>query len=106
MAATDPDVARARLRRHLLSMSGRGSRLHGAVRILLRPWLLPLRLLLGLLLVLCGLVSFLPVLGFWMLPLGIILIAIDAPFLAPVVANLLTRARWWWRRRRRSSTSA
>lgn len=105
MAATDPQIARTRLRRHLLSLSGPGSRRHGVVRALLRPYLWPVRLVLAALLVLGGLLSFLPVLGIWMLPLGIILLAIDAPFLAPVVAKYVTRARWWWRRRRRGRRS-
>jgi hypothetical protein len=35
----------------------------------------------GLLFILGGLLSFLPVLGLWMLPLGLMLIAYDVPFL-------------------------
>ncbi len=36
-----------------------------------------LRLLLGILLILGGLVGFLPVVGFWMIPLGIAVAALD-----------------------------
>ncbi|TCL08989.1 hypothetical protein BXY66_1031 [Shimia isoporae] len=32
---------------------------------------------LGVLLILCGLVGFLPVVGFWMLPLGVTIVAMD-----------------------------
>lgn len=39
----------------------------------------PLRLALGLLLVLFGLLGFLPVLGFWMIPLGVIVLSVDSP---------------------------
>ncbi len=52
-----------------------------------------LRSLLGLLLVAGGLVGFLPVLGFWMIPLGILVIALDVK---PLVRNIRK-----WRRRRR-----
>ena len=44
------------------------------------------RIVIGILLILCGLVGFLPVLGFWMIPLGLIVLSIDLP---------------WVRRRRR-----
>ncbi|MFD0908289.1 hypothetical protein [Ruegeria arenilitoris] len=42
----------------------------------------------GLLLIVAGVFGFLPVLGFWMIPLGIMVAAMDV--------NLLRR---WWRRR-------
>jgi hypothetical protein len=38
-----------------------------------------LRTLLGIPLILAGFVGFLPILGFWMLPLGAALIALDVP---------------------------
>jgi len=37
------------------------------------------RTLLGLLLVIGGMLGFLPVLGFWMIPVGLVLIALDVP---------------------------
>ena len=47
------------------------------------------RLVIGLLLILGGVFSFLPVLGVWMLPLGLLLIAQDVPFLQkPLVAAI------------------
>jgi purine-cytosine permease-like protein len=38
-----------------------------------------LRVLLGLLLVIGGLLGFLPILGYWMLPLGLLILSIDFP---------------------------
>jgi hypothetical protein len=65
------------------------------------------RLPAGLLLVAGGLAGFLPVLGFWMVPLGLLLLAKDIAVLRrPVLwfVSWLQRA-WerleaWWRRRR------
>lgn len=36
-----------------------------------------------------GVVGFLPVLGFWMIPLGLALLALDVPFLRSPLARLL-----------------
>lgn len=52
-------------------------------------------------LILGGLFSVLPVLGLWMLPLGLILLALDVPHLQRPVAAALIRFRHWRRRRRR-----
>ena len=52
-----------------------------------------LRLLLGVVLMAGGVLGFLPVLGFWMLPLGLILLAIDLPLLRPGVGALIVRGR-------------
>jgi len=56
------------------------------------------RIMLGSGLVLGGLLSFLPILGLWMLPLGIMVLSVDF--------HALRRARrrfdsWWGRRRRK-----
>lgn len=47
------------------------------------------RIPMAILLVLGGFVGFLPVLGFWMLPLGLAIIALDVPFLRAPLAGLL-----------------
>ncbi len=63
-----------------------------------------IRIPLGILLVIGGIFSFLPVLGIWMLPLGLLLLAIDLPFLqAPVNWSLVRGQRKWtmFRRSRR-----
>lgn len=52
-----------------------------------------LRLPLGLLLIAGGFLGFLPVLGFWMVPLGLLLIAIDVPALRAPVSSALVVAR-------------
>jgi len=79
----------------------------GAKGMLLRlrsnRWL-PVRLPLALLLILGGIFAFLPVLGVWMLPLGLLFLAVDVPFLRGPISALVIRgrllARRWARRRR------
>ena len=65
-----------------------------------RPGML-LRLPLALLLLIGGLLGFLPVLGFWMIPLGLMVLAIDLPVLRPVVTTTIIRVRRWWQTRGR-----
>lgn len=64
------------------------------------------RLPAAVLLVLGGVFSFLPFLGLWMLPLGLMLLAIDIPHLrspvSSVIVRLRSRTRRWRRRLRRS----
>jgi hypothetical protein len=55
-----------------------------------------LRIAIGVLLVLGGIVGFLPVLGFWMVPLGLVVLSIDIAY----VRRLRRRATVWWGRRR------
>ena len=52
-----------------------------------------LRIPLALILILGGLVSFLPVLGVWMLPLGLLLLAVDIPVLRGPISSFLIRLR-------------
>ena len=56
----------------------------------------PLRIALGIALCLGGLLGFLPILGFWMVPLGLMVLSID---LAPV-RRLCRRVALWWGRRK------
>jgi hypothetical protein len=59
------------------------------------------RVPLALLLIVGGVAGFLPVLGFWMIPLGLLLLAQDVPFLQVPILRLLTwLERKWikWRR--------
>lgn len=62
-----------------------------------------LRIPLGFLLVLAGIFSFLPLLGVWMLPLGLLLLAQDLPFLRRPTRQVLVwlERRWIYRKRRR-----
>ncbi|HYC04027.1 MAG TPA: hypothetical protein VED40_12065 [Azospirillaceae bacterium] len=48
-----------------------------------------------------GFLGFLPVLGFWMVPVGIVLLAIDLPFLRRPTGRGLVRGHWMWRQLRR-----
>jgi hypothetical protein len=54
------------------------------------------RIPLAIVLVLAGFVGFLPVLGFWMIPLGLALVAQDVPFLRPPLIRFLAwiERRW------------
>ena len=60
-----------------------------AVRWLRRPEAILVRIPVAIVLVLGGFLSFLPILGIWMLPLGLVLIAQDVPFLRPPMARML-----------------
>ncbi|MEO7198894.1 MAG: hypothetical protein ABIY56_01615, partial [Dokdonella sp.] len=56
------------------------------------------RIPVGVLLVVGGIFSLLPVLGIWMLPLGVMLLALDLPFLQrPVCRALVWVERRWVR---------
>jgi hypothetical protein len=50
-----------------------------------------------------GVFSFLPMLGLWMLPLGMMLLAVDVPLIRPTVSATFIRARrrlsLFWRQR-------
>ena len=70
-----------------------------------RPGML-FRLPVAIFLVICGILGFLPVLGFWMLPLGLLLLAIDLPALRPVVTMTIIRFRRWRQTRRRKPPAA
>ena len=61
-----------------------------------------LRIPVAVLLVAGGIFSFLPILGIWMLPLGLMLLAVDVPWLqGPISAAIIFGERWWQVRRRR-----
>jgi hypothetical protein len=67
-----------------------------------------LRVPAALLLMIGGLFSVLPVLGLWMLPLGLMLLAVDVPQIQPAVSNTMIRVRRQvarWRRGSGNSTS-
>jgi fatty acid desaturase len=62
----------------------------------------------ALLLIAGGFVGFLPVLGFWMVPLGLLLLALDIPILRAPMLKLLEwlERQWktlkaWWRSRKK-----
>lgn len=66
-----------------------------------------IRLVLGIMFICASFFWFLPVIGIELLPLGLLLIAIDVPFLRKPIARMViwivakwTALRDWWRRRR------
>jgi hypothetical protein len=79
--------------------------LRGPMSTLRRNSWFPIRFPLALLLIAGGLLSFLPVLGIWMLPFGLLLLAVDLPVLrGPISVFLIRGRRWakrWFRRWRR-----
>lgn len=91
MSRTDRRFARQidRMQRSLPRLGG-----------LLRPGSV-VRVPAAVLLILGGLLGFLPVLGFWMLPLGLLLLAVDLPVLRPIAASGAVRVRHWGRALRR-----
>jgi hypothetical protein len=60
------------------------------------------RIPLAALLILGGIFSFLPVLGLWMLPLGLLLFAQDVPMLQPPLIRLLAWVERKWTERQRA----
>ena len=83
--------------------------LRGPMSTLRRDSWFPVRFPVALLMIAGGIFSFLPILGLWMLPLGLLL-AVDLPVLRGPISALILRARrkghrlalWWshWRQRR------
>lgn len=62
------------------------------------------RIPISIILILGGIFSFLPILGIWMLPLGLLLLALDLAFLrTPIAGAILRTMRKWqnWRRERK-----
>ena len=59
------------------------------LRFLRRPRQRLVRIPLAILLILCGFLGFLPVLGFWMIPLGLALLALDVVLLRRPLMRLL-----------------
>jgi hypothetical protein len=67
-----------------------------------RPSSRLVRIPLAILLVVGGVFSFLPILGLWMLPLGLLLIAQDVPFLQRPLARMLGWIERKWIERQRA----
>jgi len=92
---------KAELDRHLAWFEGKlppgPARFVGWLR---RPASQMVRIPLALLLMVGGVFAFLPVLGFWMLPLGMLLIAQDVPLLQRPLARTLGWAERKWLQRR------
>ncbi len=74
----------------------------GFLRWVRKPHMHLVRIPLAILLLLGGVFSFLPILGLWMLPLGLLVLAVDLPPLRRPVGNSLVRLQRWLALRRRS----
>jgi hypothetical protein len=61
-----------------------------------------LRVPLGILLIVGGFLGFLPILGFWMLPLGLALLSLDVALLRRPTARVIVAGERRWRQFRRS----
>jgi hypothetical protein len=91
-----------RLRRQLDAPARGIPAAQGPMAWLLADGMRRVRLPIACLLVLGGLLSILPVFGVWMLPLGLMLLAVDIPLLRPAVSAAMIRVRRRlarWRRR-------
>jgi hypothetical protein len=95
-----------RIRRQFDALTRLAPAARPVVDPLLRNGMRWLRIPAALLLILGGVFAFLPILGVWMIPLGMLLLAIDVPVLRPVVSNATIRARRLVRRFRRGSTKS
>lgn len=60
-----------------------------------------LRVIVGILLLLGGILGFLPILGFWMIPLGLMVLSYDLP----IVRRWRRRLEVWRGRRRRDGAT-
>jgi hypothetical protein len=67
---------------------------HGVARVMRKvrsPAVAPYRIPVGVALTAGGVVGFLPILGFWMVPLGLAVLAHDVPVMRPPLARLLAK---------------
>jgi hypothetical protein len=58
-----------------------------------------LRIILGGALIIGGLLGFLPVLGFWMIPLGLVVLSVDLPPVRRFRRNATLKIGYWLRKR-------
>ncbi|MBL4838849.1 MAG: hypothetical protein JKY34_14855 [Kordiimonadaceae bacterium] len=58
------------------------------------------RIILGVLLIIGGILGFLPVLGFWMVPLGLVILSVDFAFVRRFRRNQEVRIGRWWQNRK------
>jgi len=90
-----------RFDRQISRLEGSVPALGGALRAVIAPGRAVIRLPLAVLFILGGFLGFLPIVGFWMLPIGLLLLAIDLPRLRPFVSAWVIRFRALARRWRR-----
>ena len=91
------DRIRARFDRHYRKIA---PHVPGMARIRKPGWMIA-RILLAIIFILGGFLAILPVFGLWMIPVGLLLLAIDMPVLQAPVSRILIRGRRWIALRRR-----
>jgi hypothetical protein len=98
----DPNRQQLRLRRQFALMERRFPRLRGfLLRMQDSRWRL-IRIPFGILLIVGSVLAVLPFLGLWMLPVGLLLLAVDVPLLRPATTSFVIRSRrriTLWQRR-------
>jgi len=101
-------AADARLDRQFERISRQVPASRGFLDWVRKPHMHVIRIPLSLLLILGGVFSFLPILGLWMLPLGLLVLAVDIPPLRRPVGDAIVRlqrtiarAQRWFRERLR-----
>lgn len=62
----------------------------------------PIRIGIGIALIAFGLLGFLPVLGFWMIPLGLLVLSVDLP----IVRRWRRQVTVWWHGKREARAAA
>ena len=95
-------AADARLERQFERISRQVPASRGFLDWVRQPRLHIVRVPLALLLILGGIFSFLPVLGIWMLPLGLLVLAVDIPPLRRPVGDAIVRLQRFIATTRRS----
>ncbi|MGB5952709.1 MAG: hypothetical protein WBG57_09400 [Ornithinimicrobium sp.] len=58
------------------------------------------RLIVGILLIAGGILGFLPILGFWMVPLGLFVLSVDFPVIRRFRRRMTVRFLRWWHKLR------
>ena len=84
-------AADARLERQFERIGRQVPATRGFLDWVRQPRLLIVRIPLSIILILGGIFSFLPVLGIWMLPLGLLMLAVDIPPLRRPVGDAIVR---------------
>ncbi|MEY1554659.1 hypothetical protein AB3Y40_03405 [Yoonia sp. R2331] len=98
------DRARNRLDRQFNSISRQFPWAARPLAFLRHPWLWLIRVPIAFMLILGGFLAILPVFGLWMIPVGLLLLAVDVPRLQSPVAGAIVRGRRridLWRHRNR-----
>lgn len=62
------------------------------------------RIVVGILFVIGGTLGFLPVLGFWMIPLGLLILSVDFPVVRRFRRRHEVKVGRWWQRRKGKNT--